>query len=86
MSLYHDSQAKDSCGFGLIAQLKGVQSQELVKTAISALTRMTHRGAINSDGKTGDGCGISIQISNIFFNPIAEKLGANPESLLAVGH
>jgi len=85
MSLYHDSQAKDSCGFGLIAQLKGVQSQTLIKTAISALTRMTHRGAINSDGKTGDGCGITIQISPSFFKPIAQSLGANPESLMAIG-
>ena len=85
MSLYHDSQAKDSCGFGLITQLKGVQSQDLIKTAISALTRMTHRGSINSDGKTGDGCGITIQISATFFNPIAQSLGANPDSLLAVG-
>lgn len=85
MSLYHDSQAKDSCGFGLIAQLKGLKSQALIKTAISALTRMTHRGAINSDGKTGDGCGITVQISSTFFKPLAQSLGANPESLLAVG-
>ena len=85
MSLYHDSQAKDSCGFGLIAQLNGVQSQALIKTAISALTRMTHRGAVNSDQKTGDGCGITIQISKSFFEPIAQSLGANSESLLAVG-
>jgi len=85
MSLYNDSQAKASCGFGLIAQLKGVQSQELIKTAISALTRMTHRGAINSDGKTGDGCGITIQLSQSFFTPIAQSMGASVDSLLAVG-
>ncbi len=85
MSLYHHSQGKDSCGFGLIAQLKGVQSQNLISTAISALTRMTHRGAVDADGKTGDGCGITIQLSDSFFQPIAQSLGGNPDALLAVG-
>ncbi|MBL4659175.1 MAG: glutamate synthase large subunit [Alcanivoracaceae bacterium] len=85
MSLYHHSQAKDSCGFGLIAQLKGQQSQELITTAISALTRMTHRGVVNADGKTGDGCGITIQLCQSFFTPIAESFAINLDSLLAVG-
>ncbi len=85
MSLYHPSQAKDSCGFGLIAQLDGEQSQSLIDTAISALTRMTHRGAVNADGKTGDGCGISIQLSQSFFKPIADSLGLGLNSVFAVG-
>jgi glutamate synthase (NADPH/NADH) large chain len=85
MSLYHHSQAKDSCGFGLIAQLKGKQTQNLISTAISALTRMTHRGAVDADGKTGDGCGITIQLSDSFFQPIASAMGGNPDALLAVG-
>ncbi len=85
MSLYHHSQAKDSCGFGLIAQLKGKQSQNLISTAISALTRMTHRGAVDADGKTGDGCGITIQLSDTFFQPIAQSMGGNQDALLAVG-
>jgi len=85
MSLYHPSQAKDSCGFGLIAQLDGKQSQSLIDTAIGALTRMTHRGAVNADGKTGDGCGISIQLSQSFFKPIADSLGLGLNSIYAVG-
>ncbi len=85
MHLYHPSQAKDSCGFGLIAQLDGKQDHKLVETAITALARMTHRGAVNADGKTGDGCGISIQISGNFFRPIAEELEFNLESDFAVG-
>ncbi|MCF6288279.1 MAG: glutamate synthase large subunit, partial [Proteobacteria bacterium] len=86
MSLYHHSQAKDSCGFGLIAQLKGNPSQQLIKTAISALTRMTHRGVVNEDGKTGDGCGITIQLSSAFFKPIAKEFGHPIDAELAVGH
>jgi glutamate synthase (NADPH/NADH) large chain len=85
MGLYHHSQAKDSCGFGLIAQLKGKGSQKLIATAISALTRMTHRGAVDADGKTGDGCGITIQLSQSFFEPIAQAMGSQKDSLLAVG-
>ncbi|MCP3675473.1 MAG: glutamate synthase large subunit, partial [Gammaproteobacteria bacterium] len=85
MTLYHSSQAKDSCGFGLIAQLDGNQSQSLIDTAISAITRMTHRGAVNADGKTGDGCGISIQLSQSFFKPIANSFGLGLNSVFAVG-
>ena len=85
MSLYHPSQAKDSCGFGLIAQLDGMQNQQLIDTAIGALARMTHRGAVNADGKTGDGCGISIQLSQSFFKPIATSLGLGLNSVFAVG-
>jgi len=85
MSLYHPSQAKDSCGFGLIAQLDGMQNQQLIDTAIGALARMTHRGAVNADGKTGDGCGISIQLSRSFFKPIASSLGLGLNSVFAVG-
>jgi len=85
MSLYHPSQAKDSCGFGLIAQLDGKQDQQLIKTAITALTRMTHRGAVNADGKTGDGCGITIQLSHSFFKPIANSMGLGLNACFAVG-
>ncbi|MCF6226094.1 MAG: glutamate synthase large subunit [Xanthomonadales bacterium] len=85
MSLYHHSQAKSSCGFGLIAQLDGKPSQQLIETALSALTRMTHRGAVNADGKTGDGCGITIQLSSSFFVPIAKSFGGRADSRFAVG-
>ncbi|PCJ46923.1 MAG: glutamate synthase large subunit [Gammaproteobacteria bacterium] len=85
MSLYHSSQAKDSCGFGLIAQLDGKQDQQLIKTAITALARMTHRGAVNADGKTGDGCGITIQLSHSFFKPLADAMGLGLNSCFAVG-
>jgi len=85
MSLYHPSQAKDSCGFGLIAQLDGDKQHQLIETAIGALTRMTHRGAVNRDGKSADGCGISIQLSPAFFEPLAVAFGFNLDSRFAVG-
>jgi len=54
--LYRPEFEHDNCGFGLIAQIDGRPSHKLVKTAIEALGRMTHRGAIAADGKSGDGC------------------------------
>ena len=59
--LYHPEEFKDNCGFGLISHMQGEASHHLLQTAIEALTCMTHRGGINADGKTGDGCGLLIQ-------------------------
>ncbi|GLX77955.1 glutamate synthase large subunit [Thalassotalea insulae] len=73
MQLYDPNTQKDNCGFGLIAHQQGETSHKLVKTAISALDRMQHRGGINADGKTGDGCGLLMQKPDSFFRAIAEE-------------
>ena len=73
MQLYDPNYQKDNCGFGLIAHQQGETSHKLVKTAISALDRMQHRGGINADGKTGDGCGLLMQKPDSFFRAIAEE-------------
>ncbi|MGL1957747.1 MAG: glutamate synthase large subunit [Colwellia sp.] len=79
MQLYDHSVQKDNCGFGLIAHQHGETSHKLIKTAISALDRMQHRGGIAADGKTGDGCGLLLQKPDSFFRAVAEdnhwKLG-----------
>ena len=62
MSLYHPSFERDNCGFGLIAQMDGEPSHRIVRTAIQGLDRMKHRGGIASDGRTGDGCGLLMQM------------------------
>ncbi len=85
MSLYHSSQAKDNCGFGLMAHLDGKQSHELVERSLTALTRMTHRGAVSSDGKTGDGCGLLLQLPRPFFKELANELGFTLGKRFAVG-
>ena len=59
--LYRDAYERDSCGFGLIASLDDQPSHWLVQTAISSLNRLPHRGAIATDGKTGDGGGRLLQ-------------------------
>ncbi|MCB1570533.1 MAG: hypothetical protein KDI72_05720, partial [Xanthomonadales bacterium] len=56
--LYDPEFEHDSCGFGLIANIDGKASTWLVDQAFSALARMSHRGGVNADGVTGDGCGV----------------------------
>lgn len=65
----------DSCGFGLIAQLDNRPSRWLVDTALSSLGRMSHRGAILADGKTGDGCGILMYRPETFLRTVADEAG-----------
>ena len=74
-SLYRPEFERDSCGFGLIAQMDDEPSHALVRTAIHALERMTHRGAIAADGKTGDGCGLLLKIPAGYFRGVAEREG-----------
>jgi glutamate synthase (NADPH/NADH) large chain len=69
--LYKPQDAKESCGFGLIAHQQGETSHELLTTACTALARMTHRGAVAVDGKTGDGCGVLMQFPETFFRDVA---------------
>ncbi|MFK8016684.1 MAG: glutamate synthase large subunit [Gammaproteobacteria bacterium] len=67
----------DACGFGLVAHLHGHPSHELVDSALTALNRLTHRGAIAADGKTGDGCGVMLVQPESFLRSVA--LEANIE-------
>ncbi|MGF1752473.1 glutamate synthase large subunit [Vibrio makurazakiensis] len=85
MALYDPSLEKDNCGFGLIAQMEGQPSHKLVRTAISALDRMTHRGGIAADGKTGDGCGLLLQKPDSYLRLIAEELNFKLGKQYAIG-
>ncbi|MBU1420108.1 MAG: glutamate synthase large subunit [Proteobacteria bacterium] len=85
MTLYDREFEKDNCGFGLIAHMNGEASHKLVRTAISSLARMTHRGGIAADGKTGDGCGLLLQKPDTFFRALAKEEGWNLGARYAVG-
>ncbi|MDP4090258.1 MAG: glutamate synthase large subunit, partial [Bacillota bacterium] len=73
--LYDPEFEKDSCGVGFIANIKGEKSHGLVKNALRVLQNLTHRGAVGSDPKTGDGAGILVQIPDEFFRIQCENLG-----------
>ncbi|MFZ5658346.1 MAG: glutamate synthase large subunit [Pseudomonadota bacterium] len=74
-SLYSPEFEKDSCGFGLIAQMDNVPSHYIVATAIGALGCLTHRGAVAADMKSGDGCGILAQMPEAFMRQVAAEQG-----------
>jgi glutamate synthase (NADPH) large chain len=76
---------KDSCGFGLIASLDDHASHWVLQTAISSLNRLTHRGAIATDGKTGDGCGLLIKQPTAFLRAVAMEAGFALAPLFAAG-
>jgi glutamate synthase (NADPH/NADH) large chain len=82
--LYRPSFEKDSCGFGLIANIDNEPSHWLIETSISALARLTHRGAIAADGKTGDGCGLLLQKPDSFFRAKAAELNIELAEQFAV--
>ena len=74
--LYRPEEFRDNCGFGLIAHTAGDASHRLLQSAIESLTCMTHRGGIAADGKTGDGCGLLMQMPRDFMAAVArEDLG-----------
>src|SRR5271167_820530 len=79
------SYEKDSCGFGLIASLDDQPSHWLLQTAISSLNRLTHRGAIAADGKTGDGCGLLIKMPTAFMRAAAAASGFTLSPLFGAG-
>lgn len=72
--LYRPEFERDNCGFGLIAHMDDAPSHTLVSTAIDSLARLTHRGAIAADGKSGDGCGLLLKKPDAFLRAKAAEL------------
>ncbi len=64
---YDPSQEHDNCGVGLVAALDGARRRDVVEAAIAALRAVWHRGAVDADGKTGDGAGLHVEIPQDFF-------------------
>ena len=63
---YYPSLEHDACGVGLVASTEGKKSRKIVEFGIQALKAVWHRGAVDADGKTGDGAGIQIEIPDRF--------------------
>ena len=83
---YHPSMEHDACGVGLVAALDGQKRRDIVEAGIAALRAVWHRGAVDADGKTGDGAGIHIEIPQDFFADAIERTGNTPDGgLIAVG-
>ena len=69
--VYTKEMEHDACGVGLVASTEGKKSRKVVEYGIEALKAVWHRGAVDADGKTGDGAGIHLEIPKEFF---AEKI------------
>ena len=83
---YDPTWEHDACGVGMVAALDGKPRRDVVTSAIGALSALWHRGAVDADGKTGDGAGIHLQIPQDFFKEHIRDTGHEPdESRLAVG-
>jgi len=84
--VYHPSQEHDACGVGMIVSIDGQARREVVLKGIEALKSLWHRGAVDADGKTGDGAGIHVQIPQEFFKQHIRRTGHEPgKGRLAVG-
>ncbi|WP_308916305.1 glutamate synthase large subunit [Jannaschia sp. LMIT008] len=86
-SLYREDSEHASCGVGLVVDIKGGPSRRVVEAGIGALKAIWHRGAVDADGKTGDGAGIHLQIPVDFFHDQVRRTGHEPhtDQILAVG-
>ncbi|MBM01634.1 MAG: glutamate synthase large subunit [Chloroflexi bacterium] len=76
---YDPTFERDACGVGLVANIKGIKSHEIIKKSLTALSNLEHRGASGADPDTGDGAGILIQIPHDFFSEETSNLGFNIE-------
>lgn len=84
--MYDPADEHSSCGVGMIANIDGVPTRQVVELAIDALKKLWHRGAVDADGKTGDGAGIHVQIPWEFYKEHIRRTGHEPaDDKIAVG-
>jgi glutamate synthase (NADPH/NADH) large chain len=74
--MYRPEYEGDACGVGMVAATDGLPSRRVVQAAIDALKAVWHRGAVDADGKTGDGAGIHVDLPGRFFD----------DAIIASGH
>ena len=84
--MYAAQDERDACGVGFVVAIDGVPRRSVVENGIKALSAIWHRGAVDADGKTGDGAGIHVQIPTAFFEEQVRHTGHVPRGeKLAVG-
>ena len=86
-SLVRPALEHDACGVGFLAELEGRPSGRVMPLALTALARLGHRGAVDADGRTGDGAGVTTQIPYAVLQPDLDAIGFGqvPARDLAVG-
>ena len=83
---YDPSTERDACGVGLVCAIDGKPRREVVEFAIRALKNVWHRGAVDADGKTGDGAGVLLTVPQDFFADQVRRAGHRlRDTQIAVG-
>ena len=75
---YDPASERDACGVGLIASLDATPQRDIVEMAIQALKAVWHRGAVDADGKTGDGAGVRVGVPQPLVRQFVERTGHVP--------
>src|SRR5260370_18490990 len=75
----------DACGFGLVAQIGGAASREIVERALEALIRLAHRGGVDADGRRGDGAGLPAGLPDKFIRKSAFQAGIELPPVFGLG-
>ncbi|WP_340107243.1 glutamate synthase large subunit [Pikeienuella sp. HZG-20] len=85
--MFREEDERSSCGVGLVVAMDGAPRRSVVEIGVAALKSVWHRGAIDADGKTGDGAGIHVQIPKAFFTDQIRRTGHEPEAgeAIAIG-
>lgn len=85
MSPSHLTTDHDACGVGLVAQIGGTASREIVDRALEALIRLVHRGGVDADGRSGDGAGLLTRIPEKLIRKRAHELGIKLPEVFGLG-
>ncbi|MCB1140476.1 MAG: glutamate synthase subunit alpha, partial [Leptospiraceae bacterium] len=86
--LYDPDMARDACGVGFVADIKGIKSRKVVDMGLQVVCNLAHRGAVGADPQTGDGAGLLMQIPDKFFRRVAKEecdIILPPEGQYAIG-
>ncbi|MEX0644544.1 MAG: glutamate synthase large subunit, partial [Parvularculaceae bacterium] len=85
--LWSPEDEHDACGVGLIVALDAIPRRDVVDMAIRSLKAVWHRGAVDADGKTGDGAGVRLNVPQDLFKAFVKRTGHEPmASDVCVGH
>ncbi len=79
--LYNPANEHDNCGIGLVANIKGIKSHDIIANGLEILKNLTHRGAVGADPLSGDGAGILMQMPDEFIQAATKEEGIALPSL-----
>ena len=82
--LYRREYEHDACGVGMVANLSGEASHDIVEKGMTILKRLMHRGATGNDPETGDGAGLLMRIPHAFFRKVIAAKNAKIAKLIVM--